>query len=165
MKMRAKIIEMAQHISGRNKAYTENDPEYYVFADLVTDEQADVVVAMKRRKEEAVEDIASRVHKNYAETFDICMQLADMGIIEIKPQSDGTDRFELPIYVPGIYELMMLNRKQADAHPEIARAFEQYTRETVEAVTALMQNSSWGLSSGIWDRCQQTGIPCPFHLQ
>lgn len=138
MAIRTKILEMAQHISGRNKNYTENDPQYYVFADLVTDEQADVVIAMKRRKQEAVEDIAERVHKNYAETFDICMQLTDMGIIEVKPQSDGTDKFELPIYVPGIYELMMLNRKQADKHPEIAKAFEQYTRETVEPVTKFM---------------------------
>ena len=138
MELRKKILEMAQHVSGRNKAYTENDPEYYVFADLVTDEQADVVLAMKRRKEEAVEDIAQRVHKSYAETFKICMQLADMGVIEIKSQSDGSDKFELPIYVPGIYELMMLNREQADAHPEIARAFEQFTRETVEPVTQFM---------------------------
>ncbi|MCT4508584.1 MAG: FAD-dependent oxidoreductase [Tepidibacter sp.] len=138
MKIREKIVKMAQHISGREKAYTENDPEYYIFADLVTDEQADVVLNMKRRKEEAVEDIAKRVNKSYAETFEICMQLADMGVLEIKTQGDGTDRFELPIYVPGIYELMVLNREQAQAHPEIARAFEQYTIDTVEPVTEYM---------------------------
>ncbi|WP_125154791.1 FAD-dependent oxidoreductase [Clostridium rectalis] len=136
--MRGKIIKMAQHISGLKINFTEDDPRYYVFADLVTDEQADVVLAMKRRKQESVEDIASRVNKDYAETFNICMQLTDMGIIEVKPQGDGTDKFELPIYVPGIYELMMLNREQANAHPEIARAFEQYTRETVEPVTTIM---------------------------
>ena len=29
---------------------------------------------------------------------------------------------------------MMLNRENANAHPEIARAFEQYTKDTVEQV-------------------------------
>ncbi|MBU5293987.1 FAD-dependent oxidoreductase [Anaerosalibacter bizertensis] len=138
MSMRPKIIEMAQHISGLKIDFTENDPRYYVFANLVNDEQADVVLAMKRRNQEAVEDIAAKVNKSYAETFEICMQLADMGIIEIKPQGDGTDKFELPIYVPGIYELMMLNKEQIEAHPEIARAFEQYTREIVEPVARIM---------------------------
>ena len=66
---------------------------------------------MKRRKQEAVEDIAAKVNKSYAETFELCMQLADMGVIEIKPKGDGTDKFELPIYVPGVYELMMLNKR------------------------------------------------------
>ncbi len=138
MKTRQKIVEMAQHIGGTKKAYTEKDPEYYIFADLVTDEQADVCLAMRRRTEEAVEDIAEKVHKSYAETFEICMQLADMGVIEMKTQGDGTDKFELPIYVPGVFEFMVLNRKQAEAHPEIARAFEEYTRTTVEAVTEFM---------------------------
>ena len=103
MAVREKILKMSQHIAGRDKLYTEAYPEYYVFHDLVTDEQADVVIAMKRRFEEKVEDIAERVGKGYSETFDICMQLTDMGILELKPQSDGTDTFELPIFVPGIY--------------------------------------------------------------
>ncbi|NLY81839.1 MAG: FAD-dependent oxidoreductase [Clostridiales bacterium] len=138
MAVREKILKMSQHIAGRDKMYTEADPEYYVFHDLVTDEQADVCLAMKRRKEEKVEDIAERVGRSYSDTFETCMQLTDMGILELKPQSDGTDTFELPIFVPGVYELMMLNREQADMHPEIARAFEQYTRETVEQVTQMM---------------------------
>ena len=138
MAVREKILKMSQHVAGRDTVYTEADPEYYVFHDLITDEQADVVLAMKRRVEEKVEDIAEKVGKSYADTFDICMQLADMGVLELKPQSDGTDTFELPIFVPGIYELMMLNRDQADAHPEIARAFEEYTRRTVKQVTEIM---------------------------
>ena len=138
MELRPKILEVAQLVSGRKKDFTEKDPEYYVFANLVSDEQADILLAMKRRNEEAVEDIAQRVNKSYAETFNICMQLADMGILEIKSQGDGTDRFELPIYVPGIYELMMLNREQADAHPEIARAFEQFTKDRIEPIAPIM---------------------------
>lgn len=136
--MREKISKLAQHITNRNKVFTEKDPEYYVFADILSDEQADVLLAMERRKAEKVEDIASRIGKSYTETFDLLMQLTDIGALEMKPQGDGTDRFELLIYLPGIFELMMLNREQAKAHPEIARAFEQYSRTSVEPVTQMM---------------------------
>lgn len=138
MAVRPIILEMSQHVAGKKIMYTEADPEYYVFHDLVTDDQARVCIAMTRRTEEKVEDIAERVGKSYHDTFVLCMQLTDMGILELKPQSDGSDRFELPIFVPGIFELMMLNRKQADAHPEVARAFEEYTRRTVQQVTEIM---------------------------
>lgn len=134
MGIRPKIVELAQHVSGRKVDFTEKDPEYYVFADLITDEEADLIIAMERRVDEKVEDIASRVGKSYAETFEICMRLADYGVLEMKPQGDGTDRFELPIYVPGIFELMVLNRDLAKDHPEFARAFEEYTRTTVGMV-------------------------------
>ena len=136
--MREKIFKLAQHITQRNKAYTEKDPEYYVFAEILTDEQADVLLAMERRKQEKVEDIASRIGKCYLETFDMLMTLTDIGVIELKPQADGTDCFELLIYLPGIFELMMLNREQAKAHPEIAKAFEEYSRVSVEPVTQIM---------------------------
>ena len=122
----------------QKKDITEDDPRYYALANIVTDDQADVMLAMKRRKQEAVEDIAARVNKSYAETFEICMQLTDMGIIEVKPQGDGTDKFELPIYVPGVYELMMLNHEQTAAHPEIARAFEDHTLNIVEPISHIM---------------------------
>lgn len=136
--MREKISKLAQHITKRNKLFTEKDPEYYVFSDILTDEQADVLLAMERRKPEKVEDIASRISKSYEETFHMLMELTDIGVIELKPQEDGTDCFELLIYLPGIFELMMLNREQAKKHPEIARAFEEYSRASVEPVTQIM---------------------------
>ena len=137
--MREKISKLAQHITQRNKVYTESDPEYYVYADILTDEHADILLAMERRKEEKVEDIAAKVGKSYSETFDLLMELTDIGAIELKPQGDGSDRFELIIYLPGVFELMMLNREQAKAHPEIARAFEEYSRVSVEPFPRLCQ--------------------------
>lgn len=138
MAFRQKIQDLAQHVSQRKENFTDKDPEYYIFADLVTDEEADVLMAMTRRIEEKVEDVAKKVNKTYAETFKILMRLTDYGILELKPQSSGEDCFELPIYVPGIFELMMLNRDNANKHPEIARAFEEYTRTTVGKVAAIM---------------------------
>lgn len=136
--MREKIVKLAKHITKRNKEFTQKDPEYYVFSDILSDEQADVLLAMERRKQEKVEDIASRISKSYSETFNLLMELTDIGVIELKPQDDGTDCFELLIYLPGIFELMMLNREQAKEHPEIARAFEEYSRSSVEPVTQIM---------------------------
>ncbi|MFA6796965.1 MAG: pyridine nucleotide-disulfide oxidoreductase, partial [Bacilli bacterium] len=145
MAFRQIIQDLAQHVSQRKVKFTDKDPEYYIFADLITDEEAKVLLAMRRRNEETVDYVAKKVKKTYAETFEILMRLADYGVIELKPQSSGEDCFELPIYVPGVFELMMLNRENANKHPEIARAFEEYTRTTVKQVTELMPmgNGAW----------------------
>ncbi len=97
MAIRQKIVELAQHVSGRKENFDEKNPEYYIFSDMVSDEEADLLIAMKRRVEESVEDLSKRLDISYSKTFQICMHLTDLGILELKPQSDGTDRFELPI--------------------------------------------------------------------
>ena len=62
--MREKISKLAQHITQRNKVYTETDPEYYVYADILTDEHADILLAMERRKEEKAFDSLRRMYIN-----------------------------------------------------------------------------------------------------
>ncbi len=126
MAARKKILELAKHFDGKN--HKETDPEYYAFAGILSDEQADFLLNFPMRKAQRVEDIAKKTGLSYSETFNRCMELAGIGMLIIRPQPDGCDRFELYILVPGLFELLELNHPLTEKHPEIAKAFEEYTR-------------------------------------
>ncbi len=41
----------------------------------------------------------------------------------------------LPCWVPGIMEMMVGNKEQVEAHPEIARCFDEYTLKNMKLMT------------------------------
>ena len=49
MAVREKIVRLCQKISGMDKPYTMEDPEYYCLECVVSDEQAEVALHMERR--------------------------------------------------------------------------------------------------------------------
>ncbi|MEG1316303.1 MAG: FAD-dependent oxidoreductase [Oscillospiraceae bacterium] len=126
MAARKSILALAKHFDGKN--HKETDPEYYAFAGILTDEQAEMLVHFRIRHAETVEDIAKAIGQSYEETFKRCTELAEIGMLITRAQPDGTDKFELYILVPGIFELLELNHELTAKHPEIAKAFEEYTR-------------------------------------
>ena len=130
--LRQNIVELARLIRGTKKLeITEDMPDYYVLKDLVTDEMAEVVLGMKKRRTYVT---PAQVAQNIGKTTEYCSEVLekclDVGIVESKAIQGGHE-YSVPIYVPGIFEIMMLNKEQAESHPEIARAFEEYTRTTI----------------------------------
>jgi hypothetical protein len=45
-----------------------------------------------------------------------------------KDKEDHKERFFVNIFAPGMLEMMVNNREQLNEHPEIGKAFEEYTR-------------------------------------
>lgn len=130
MVARKKIIKLAKKIAGPTKTLfkiDENAPEYYVLACIVTDEMADVGLAMDLRKPQTIEQIAKRCGKSIEETKRLAYKLADVGGC-IFHDENGTDVFELTVFVPGVMEKTNAKREYAEIHPEIPRAFEDYAR-------------------------------------
>ncbi len=124
MAAREKIVRLAQIVTNSKKQYTEEDPEYYGMACVVTDEQAEVAICMKRRTPTPLETLAKKSGKTLERTQELVDELCDIGVLETH-MVDGKTMYWLPIFVPGIMENMVMNIKQAEAHPEIARAFER----------------------------------------
>lgn len=137
MELREKIVLLALKICGRKVEITADNPAYYTLECVVTDEMADVALQMKRRVFTSAEKLAPKCNKTVEETQNLLLKLEDVGVIESRTEN-GYDEFMLPIYVPGIFELQVLNKEQVEKHPQIARAFEQYTRENVAVVTDKM---------------------------
>jgi len=130
--LRECIVDLARLIRGSKRlTITKDMPDYYVLEKLVTDEMAEVVLGMKKRRTYVN---PAQVAKNIGKTTEHCSEVLekclDVGIVECR-EVEGGYEYSVPIYVPGIFEIMILNKEQAESHPEIARAFEEYTRTTI----------------------------------
>jgi len=131
MALRPKIVKLAKMIgglSGMANKIDENAPEYYAMAGVVSDEQADIALAMGLRKERTAEYLAKKTGKPLDEINRMLGELTMIGICSIRPSANGVDRYIVPVFAPGVLEMMVGNRDQLAKHPEIAKAFEEYTR-------------------------------------
>lgn len=126
--MREKIVDLINLIRGMEGApVKEHHPEYYGLECVVTDDMADVALGMELRKYMGVPEIAKKCGKSEEETHKLLLQLEDVGVIESKVEN-GIEEFMILIFVPGVFELMVTNTTQIDEYPQIAKAFEEYTR-------------------------------------
>ena len=126
--MREKLAQLINRIKGMEDAVVkETHPEYYGLECVVTDEMAEVGIAMRRREYMGVPEIAKLCGKPEDETHKLLLQLEDIGVIESKVEN-GVEEFMLLIFVPGVFELMVTNGSQVEKYPQIGRAFEEYTK-------------------------------------
>lgn len=130
--LRPKIVKLAKMVGGIAGAMNkidENTPEYYSLNCVVTDDMADIAMIIGLRKPRTFEYVLNRSGKNRKETQAILDQLAYTGVAKVwKDKEDGKDRYFVNIFAPGMLEMMVNNREQLAAHPEIGKAFEEYTR-------------------------------------
>ena len=126
--MREKLAQLINRIKGMEDAVVkETHPEYYGLECVVTDEMAEVGIAMRLREYMGVPEIAKLCGKPEDETHKLLLQLEDIGVIESKVEN-GVEEFMLLIFVPGVFELMVTNGSQVEKYPQIGRAFEEYTK-------------------------------------
>lgn len=130
--LRPKIVKLAKMVGGIAGAMNkidENTPEYYSLDSVVTDDMADIAMIIGLRKPRTFEYIQKRFGKTPKETQSLLDQLAYTGVAKVwKDKEDGKDRYFINIFAPGMLEMMVNNREQLAAHPEIGKAFEEYTR-------------------------------------
>lgn len=130
METRKKILKLANKISIESKSgagIKTTDPEYKILEPVVTDEMADVAMCLKVRKPMTAEAVAFKCDKSVEETTKLLWDLAVAGVCTIKNEN-GVDNYWLPIWVPGIMEMMVGNKENVKKYPVIAECFEEYTR-------------------------------------
>lgn len=130
MAARKKIVKLAKKICGSTAMMVKIDekaPEYYVLDKIVTDDMADVGLAMALRKPRTIEEIARRCGRPVEETRELAMKLAVAGGC-IFHSEGGVDLYELTVYVPGVMEKVVSNKELCEKYPEIPKAFEEYAR-------------------------------------
>jgi NADPH-dependent glutamate synthase beta subunit-like oxidoreductase len=145
MALRPKIVKLAKMVggvSGMLNKIDENAPEYYALACVVSDEQADVALAAGLRKNRSVEYLAKKCGKSVEETHRLALELAKIGVFRVTKNEQGGDMFFVQIFAPGILEMMVGNREQLAAHPEIAKGFEEYTRIRMAVMTPMLPQAS-----------------------
>lgn len=130
MAIRQKIVKLAKKISGPTALMIkidENAPEYYVLDCIVSDEMAEVGLAMALRRPRTIEQIAKRCGKSLEKTEALARELAQVGAC-IFHKENGQDVFELTVFVPGVMEKTVENKELCEKYPAIPRAFEEYAR-------------------------------------
>ena len=141
-KLRPKIVKLAKVIGGISGAVVkidENAPEYYSMANIVSDDEADIAIAAGLRKERTAAYLAKKVGKTVAEIQPSLDNLVEYGIFRRTYSEEyGEDTYFMQIFAPGILEMMVNNQKLLHDHPEVGRAFEEYTRLRMEMMGPLL---------------------------
>ena len=136
MAIRPKILALANKITFEAHTGIPNvptDPEYRILAEVVTDEQADVALVCKVRAPMTLGAIAKKCGKSEERTRQLLWELANEGVIVVyNDPDDGIEKYSMPCWVPGIMEMMVGNKAQVEAHPEIARCFDEYTKKNMK---------------------------------
>ncbi|MGN0292087.1 MAG: FAD-dependent oxidoreductase [Lachnospiraceae bacterium] len=141
------ILKLGQKITDRiGHTVTVDDPEYWGLASVVTDEMAEVALSMKVRVPARLEEIAKNCGKSVERTEELLKEMGVIGLIEFDWENPQHEKqYILPMFVPGCAEFMVMNKKQVEAHPEIADFFEQMARLPLEKVTPMVPPGGAGI--------------------
>nr|WP_308626650.1 FAD-dependent oxidoreductase [uncultured Eisenbergiella sp.] len=141
------ILKLGQKITDRiGVKVTVEDPEYWGLACVITDEMAEVALAMKVRVPATAQWIAGRCKKSVERTEELLQEMSVIGLIEYNWENeDHHKQYVLPMFVPGCAEFMMMNAKQVEEHPELADFFEQMARLPLEKVTPMVPYGGAGI--------------------
>ena len=101
---------MVQHVNMFNFHCTEESPEYKLLENIITDEQIDVVMALKVRVPYTMEEVAKRAGISVEKATKLCDELCMIGVMEYEDE-----KVKVPVFAPGSMELMMLNKQQIEA--------------------------------------------------
>ena len=142
--LRPKIVKLCHIIGGLTGVVNkidENAPEYYSLAGILTDDEADVAIAAGLRKSRTAEYLAKKVGKPVDEVEKIAKHLAWIGVFRCTRNPEtGVDEYFMQIFAPGIMEMLVNNQELLDTHPEVGRAFEEYTRIRMATMSPLLPN-------------------------
>ena len=149
---REKILKLGAMITDRMGAkITGNDPEYWGFAGVVTDEMADVALKMKVRQPKTTAQIARLNGKTEEELEKLLTEMAYIGIVEYSWENlDGKNpnnekRWSVPQYIPGSAEFLNMRTSQLEEHPELAAFFERMTFLPLEKTTPMVPPGGAGI--------------------
>lgn len=141
------ILKLGQKLTDRiGHKVTVDDPEYWGLAGVVTDEMAEVALAMKVRVPWTAEKIAKKCGKSLECTEQLLQEMSVIGLIEYNWENpERVKQYVLPMFVPGCAEFMNMNKEQVEAHPEIAKFFYDMSRLPLEKVTPMVPLGGAGI--------------------
>ena len=142
--LRPKIVKLCHIVGGLTGVVNkidENAPEYYSLASSVTDDEADVAIAAGLRKERSAAYLARKTGKSIEEVEKLAQHLAWIGVFRwTVDRETGENRYFMQIFAPGIMEMLVNNQELLNTHPEVGRAFEEYTRIRMQTMSPLIPN-------------------------
>lgn len=141
--LRKKIVKVAKMIGGPSGLLNKidaNAPEYYALAGSVSDEECDFLLSLGLRKIRTDEYVCQKLGWDMERVHRVGAHLGWLGVIrEDLIESDGHFEYFCPIFAPGLLEIMVVS-PNAEEHPEIRRAFNQYTHDRLSTMGPMLPN-------------------------
>ena len=124
-----KLLEFVNKVSmtkmGSKKGVTYDDPRFKLLEKVVTEEMAEVALALEYRVHLLPEEIAKKCGKSVERTTELLWDLAMAGVATVK-EEHGRDTFWYETWVPGIFEMVVNNKENTAKYPQISKAFDDY---------------------------------------
>ncbi len=130
---------------GLEKLTTE-DPEYWGLDALLTDEQAEVALKMKRRVPRTLDDMVKLTGMERDHVEKILQEMSVLGVVEYNWENEKREKqYILPMFVPGSAEFTNMNARVLEEHPEMGRFFEEMSRLPLEKITPMVPPGGAGI--------------------
>ena len=131
------------------KPMTEDCPEYWGMANILTDEMVEVALTMKQRTPTSLRELVERTGKDEQHLEALLQEMATIGLLEYgwegKEHTRENKRYVLPLFVPGAAELFNMNNTVVSEHPEVCDFFERMTRLPLEGLTEMIPPGGAGV--------------------
>jgi len=124
-----KLLEFVNKVSmtkmGSKKGINDEDPRFKLLEKVVTEEMAEVALALEYRVHMTAEEVAQKCGKPVEKTSALLWDLAVAGVATVKREDKG-DTYWYETWVPGIFEMVVNNKENVKKYPQIGKAFDDY---------------------------------------
>lgn len=139
---RESILKLGKMITDRIpqklgiKKITQDDPEYWGLAGVLTDEEAEIALKMGVRQPKTLEEMVKLTGIPAKELEEKLQTMSVKGILEYNWENpQRIKQYVLPMFVPGAGEFFNMNSKLLESNPEVSLFFEHMSRLPLEHVT------------------------------
>ncbi len=146
------ILQLGSMITDRylvkySRTMSYDDPEYWMLDEVLTKEEAKVMLSFKKtRVNTELSDIAKRNNMTEEHAREVIQHLMWIGLVECNRETpDKHLVYNVPIFVPGSAEFMMINTELVKEHPKLATFFNLMTQMPLEGVTPMVPLGGAGI--------------------
>ena len=146
------VLQLGTMITDRYlKKYTRTlnntDPEYWALDEVLTKEEVKFMLSFKKtRVPYDLEQLAEMNQMSIEETKKMLDHLTWVGVIETTRENEDKHlQYNVPIFVPGSAEFMMMNDELTAQHPNLATFFNLMTQMPLEGVTPMIPPGGAGV--------------------
>lgn len=128
------------------KKITQEDPEYWGLAGVITDEEAEVALKMKVRKPKTLKEMVKLTGLEEKKCEALLEEMARKGLLEYNWENEKHEKqYVLPMYVPGAAEFFNMNAEVLEEHPEMGTFFERMSRLPLGKVVPFVPEGGAGI--------------------
>ena len=134
-----KIMEFCRRVNVLNPNLNEKSAEYIYTNALIDDDYLlDVLLKVDFRHPMYINELAERIGESVEKTAEVAERLGRLGFIEFEADEQGVDRLTIPVFLPGIMEMGVMDMQKVADHPEITYAFQKHAQNLTDAVASVV---------------------------